>query len=285
MHGMHNRNWRKGLRLASLGAALAAGSFVASGGIIRHDVELEQYVRLAAEPAFRSVGRYADAADPDDVAGGVLVAPRWVLTASHFLGEQSTWTFGDKEVYHAVRVVRHPRVGQGPHEAQWSGFDLALVELDRPVANVAPAVRYRGRAEVGATVTKVGYGYVGNGRDGMKAPPTQMRLAGQNVIDAAGGELDGREFSSDVLAFDFDGPGAAEANRMGSPEPLPLEIGGSKGDSGGGVFLEEDGEWRLAGIVSGALSRQIRYGAVAALARVSSANDWIDSVVGEPAKP
>ena len=68
-------------------------------------------------------------------------------------------------------------------------------------------------------------------------------------------------------------------DRRGSPIPLELEIGGSKGDSGGGVFMDDNGTTVLIGIVSGALNRQIKYGSVMALARVSKANEWIDSVV------
>jgi hypothetical protein len=83
--------------------------------------------------------------------------------------------------------------------------------------------------------------------------------------------------------FDFDAPDstALTSNKFGSAAPLELEIGGSKGDSGAGVFATINGKLMLIGIVSGALNRQIRYGAVAALARVSSANLWIDSVVSD----
>jgi hypothetical protein len=119
----------------------------------------------------------------------------------------------------------------------------------------------------------------------LHSPPTFERLGGRNVIDAVGGLYEGRAFTSDVLIFDFDDPQAGGPNRFGSPTPLPLEIGGSKGDSGAGVFLQVNGEWQLCGIVSGALNRDIKYGAVAALARVSSANAWIDSIVDAPPAP
>jgi len=88
-----------------------------------------------------------------------------------------------------------------------------------------------------------------------------------------------RKFSTSVMVCDFDNPENQESNHFGSPIPLELEIGGSKGDSGGGVFIDDNGTTVLAGIVSGALNRQIKYGAVMALARVSKANKWIDSVV------
>ena len=166
-------------------------------------------------------------------------------------------------------------------EAQWNGWDLALVELDRPVVDVQPAIRYRGREEVGAVVRKIGYGYVGDGLNGLQSPAVQERLGGENVIDAAGGTVESRRFGTDVLVFDFDSPVDGASNRFGSSEPLAQEIGGSKGDSGGGVFMQHGGQWQLVGIVSGALNRHIRYGSRAAVARVSSANAWIDSVIGE----
>jgi hypothetical protein len=115
----------------------------------------------------------------------------------------------------------------------------------------------------------------------LKSPAIQERLGGQNVIDAAGGTVESRQFGTDVLVFDFDSPVDTTSNRFGSAEPLLLEIGGSKGDSGGGVFMRHSEGWQLIGIVSGALNRHIRYGSMAALARVSSANAWIDSVVGK----
>ncbi|MEX2263821.1 MAG: trypsin-like serine protease, partial [Bryobacteraceae bacterium] len=176
---------------------------------------------------------------------------------------------------------QHPRLEPGATETQWTGWDLALVELDRPVEDVQPAIRYRGREEVGAVVTKIGYGNVGDGLSGLKSLAVQERLGGQNVIEAAGGTVESRQFGIDVLVFDFDSPVSSDSNRFGSPEPLLYEIGGSKGDSGGGVFMQHSGKWRLVGIVSGALNRHIRYGSMAALARVSSANAWIDSVIGK----
>src|SRR5262245_18868366 len=115
------------------------------------------------------------------------------------------WNFGsgtDK----TKRIVKHPNLKVGATETQWDGWDLALIELDHPVTNVVPAARYRGRKEVGALVTKIGYGYLGNGLDGLKSPAVQERLGGQNVIDAAGGIIEGRRFGVDVLVFDFDSP-------------------------------------------------------------------------------
>lgn len=247
-------------------------------GITRHDRERQQYRDIGKRSEFNCVGRYSISTESTDYAAGVLVSPNWVLTAAHFVQDSSVWLFGS-QYYKTKRIVKHPMLEPGASETQWEGHDLALVELEKSVLNVKPAVRYSGYSEVGTRITKIGFGYVGNGREGMATPRMQERLGGNNIVEAAGGTFEGRDFSSDVLVCDFDDPNDSSANKFGSTKPLELEIGGSKGDSGGGVFIEEDGQQMLAGIVSGALNREIKYGSVIALARVSSANIWIDTVL------
>ena len=126
---------------------------------------------------------------------------------------------------------------------------------------------------------KIEYGYIGNGLVGLSIPRVQERLGGQNTIDAIGGSFENRKFTKSVRVCDFDYPKNPEFNHFGSPIPLELKIGGFKGDSGGGVFMLHNGKHVLVGIVSGALNRSIKYGSVMALARVSKANEWIDSVI------
>ena len=251
-------------------------------GIIRHDTDINKYRELGNRPDFKCVGRYSSSEDSDDYAAGVLISPRWVITAAHFVDDSSVWLFGGA-YYNSKQIIKHPKLSTVPSDrkAQWDGWDLALVELGKPVLNVVPAVRYEGRSELESVVSKIGYGYLGDGVKGMKSPPYQERLGGQNTIDAIGGTVEGIALGPDVLLCDFDSPETDEFNKLGSSTPLELEIGGSKGDSGGGIFLQENGNWQLAGIVSGAMSRDITYGSIMTLARVSSANAWIDSVLYE----
>jgi hypothetical protein len=262
-----------------LAVCLSASPMRSFAGIIRHDVNLRSYEQVANQPEFVSVARYSTSESSEDYAAGVLIAPNWILTAAHFLEEGSVWSLGNA-YYRTKRIINHPKLSPAVSEAQWNGWDLALVELDRPVHNVEPAIRYSERSELGKVVTKIGYGFIGDGASGMKPARISKRLAGRNTIDAIGGNVDGRQFSSDVMVCDFDSPDTQELNVFGSAIPVDLEIGGSKGDSGGGAFVYDDGKWKLVGIVSGGLRKDVKYGSVIALARVSSANAWIDSILG-----
>jgi len=247
-------------------------------GIIRHDVDINRYREIGEQADYECVGRYSVSESTEDYAVGVLVTPKWVLTAAHFGRDTSVWKFGNK-YYQTKRIVKHPKLKPDAEETQWNGWDMALVELGSPVLDIKPGKRYRGNEELGKTISKIGYGFMGDGEKGLKTPRLQEKLGGHNVVDAIGGVFEGREFSTNVMVCDFDNPENPNSNKLGSPIPLELEIGGSKGDSGGGVFMDHNGSTVLVGIVSGALNRQIKYGSAMALARVSKSNEWIDSVV------
>lgn len=247
-------------------------------GMIRHDVDIDKYREIARQHEFDCVGRYSISETEEDYAVGVLISSKWVLTAAHFVKDSTVWKFGDN-FYRTKRIVKHPKLQPNSEETQFTGWDMALVELESSVNDIEPAQRYRGNEELGRTITKIGYGFSGNGKSGMLTPRTQEKLGGQNIIDAIGGVFENRKFSTSVMVCDFDNPENPKSNQFGSPIPLELEIGGSKGDSGGGVFMHDNGTFVLVGIVSGALSRQIKYGSVMAFARVSKANEWIDLVI------
>jgi len=265
--------------LITMGTIFPEANFSVNG-IIRHDTEIEKYIELGNQPKFNCVGRYSISEESSDYAVGILISSKWVLTASHFVQDSSVWKFGDN-FYKTKNIVKHPKLKPDAEETQWNGWDMALIELDEPVLDIKPATRYYGNKELGRIITKIGYGYIGNGKTGMDNPRKQIKLGGQNIVDAIGGEYENRQFSTNVMVCDFDSPESSEFNHFGSSIPLELEIGGSKGDSGGGIFIKENNQEFLVGIVSGALNREIKYGSVMAFARVSSANKWIDNIIYE----
>ncbi|MEX2141303.1 MAG: trypsin-like serine protease [Pirellulales bacterium] len=240
-------------------------------------------------------------------ASCVLIAPEWAVTAAHVVQgkdwmavEDYRFVFGGQS-FHAARVVIHPDVNRKMGAVTKglariaSGVDLALVKLTKPIHNVRPAVRYRGRAEIGKVITKVGHGMVGDGMAGIDQPFVQERRGGNNRIDAVGGVFGDLAVSDRVLLADFDSPVDSESSRLGDSKPLEFEIGFSRGDSGGGWFIQDDsdgGAWKLVAVTSGWVppdgnpydteNNTDAYGTIGAGMRISALNSWIDGAIDTP---
>lgn len=270
----------------------------APGGATRHDVPDSLYRALGRDPRFESTVLLLDRGDPE--ASAVLVAPGWLLTAGHEVeavsGEpKRLQAVVGADRYRVVEAVVHPDYETG---ILGHGVDLALLRLERPVADIAAAARYRGRGERGRTGISVGFGVAGSGSRVITDPePAGTKRAGTNTVDRIGGEIDGRTLPDDFLIADFDDPERRVGNRTGAGEPLPLEYLPLGGDSGGGLYLEQDGEMRLAGIVSGS-TIQVHddldhglYGSLIYWVRLSDHGAWIDEVIrrtspeSDPAAP
>ncbi|MGL5017146.1 MAG: trypsin-like serine protease [Luteolibacter sp.] len=216
---------------------------------------------------------------------GVLISDRWVLTAGHIAFGKSTGTFNVGGVNHTIQSsIIHPsyKFGSDP-------FDLGLLYLSGPVSVVSPAsmIQLGGPNSVlGREATWVGTGLTGTGLTGAQAP-LEFR-AFTNVIDVIGTAYGLTETS---IVADFDRPdGSTNSNPLlSSPSATRLEGNVAAGDSGGGVFISEDGIRYLVGINSytgrfgpGAASS---YGSISGASNLELFHSWIFDRTGISAVP
>ncbi len=163
---------------------------------------------------------------------GVPIGPYFFITATHVTGTPMVPVFPSFD----FRGDTYLTIGR--HDL--AGTDLTVWEVDHSKAFPTWAPLSSGSTDIGATATLIGRGtqrgagiFVGPELKGWSyGAGGQPPRWGRNVItssftDATYGE---------ILVSDFDSPG------------IPHECQLSTGDSGGGVFVLENGLWRLAGI-------------------------------------
>jgi len=262
------------------------------GIVRRHDVDDSQYINLANQPQFAAVGKVFTSTSAG--SGTVIANGWWVLTAAHVVAGAPVSSISFQigaSTYTAQNVFIHPSYPGGPLPTA----DIALIELNAPVAGVTPAQIYTGTNEIGKHGHSVGYGLTGTGITGFINNTYGTKRAMRNVIDLIILPNGVANPNGTILLSDFDSPGEANnslADWGSSATPLDLEGMGAPGDSGGPVFIEEGGIWYIAGVHSfladfgpptGNGQVDARYGDILGSTRVSSYAGWINSIVPEPA--
>ena len=255
-------------------------SFSAGAVVIRDDVDEAKYRVPDSE--------LLALADIPIEGHGILIDPRWVLTAAHAVTWQSDGV-NDVTINHVPRHVEHLVLYPGYRKLPQSlvdkalktgdatqiiaflsaSNDVALLKLSEPVTDVAPIAIYRGNDELGNIVKIVGKGATGTGsrgQDANGAHRTVLRRAFNKITSVQG----------QWLCYVFDKP----------PSALPLEGISGDGDSGGPVLVQVKGEWQVAGLASWKRGKDNAlllhpgfYGQTNYNVRLSHCANWIENVI------
>ncbi len=285
---------RIALRAAGLSACLMMSVTAAQAGLIDDGANDADHLALAAQPQYDPVGVVKRLGTIVD-SSGILITPDWVLTAAHTIpsgspGPTDTWTFGS-EVRGISQAIRNPSFnGQIAN-----GFDIALHKLDSPITNITPAELYTGTAAslVSQTLAYIGYGKSGTGSTGDTIAAGTKR-AGNNIGDQLGFTLNpgpGQTVYSNHLLFaDMDDPPGAPVfgNPLGGTNPINLEYLIALGDSGGGLFVEDNGQHFVAGVNSVLFNfdpATLGYGDVMGSTTIEQSLTWIQNTIAPPPLP
>lgn len=211
------------------------------------------------------------------------ISPNWALQAQH--------TTGGNQLGNLITLngVEHTIV----ESVQYPGSDLALVRVDNPFATWAPM--YDGSDEQGRETMVIGRGFnvkdqpiislgghdVGHTLKNADEDGDHVLAWGRNAVAETkiinvGGVI------GDTLYMTYDKP------KLDDGSPNPNSVGGEEatagfGDSGGGIFIQQGGQWRLAGVIW-AIDAGIFYDETAGgpyLGAISDYRDmWVDNGKG-----
>jgi hypothetical protein len=220
-------------------------------------------------------------------ASGVVVAPNWVLTATHVgVGpfNYNGTNFTPDQVINADGLAGRPLT------------DLTLMHFSNSFATWSDP--YYG-SSVGQIVTIVGFGEGGVVRpDGTGLVVTQgtgVRRKGVNVASRIQNEIlpwVSATVPVSTIEFDLDGNGI---DRFGDGGPLlnnGANIEASYGvlDSGGGMFLNVSGAWRLVGtndfrIDFNGNSNELDFGDGGGAVNLAAYQNWIEATIHPVPEP
>lgn len=256
-----------------------------SAGFSAHDA-------LAAQPQFRAMVALTQDEREWGVASGVWLGnaggSAYVLTAGHVVTDgtrpnQITVRTTGGAVLRCVEFFVHP--GWNNEVNTRGGVDMAIMRLDGPITDAGPPpALYGGRHERGRRAVLAGYGTHGVAPmgHGMRFGPEhgERMTAAENVIDVVQPILLGGQHGDwgNSITIDLDQPNGPGKNRTGDVEPISrLEGILAPGDSGGSLWVNFDGRWRLVGVNSSG-DPGASYQDVSNFARITTQKAWIRQV-------
>jgi hypothetical protein len=260
------------------------------------------------------------------IGSGTLIAPNWVLSAAHVVlsgkrgedfeaglevrfGKMANEPLLRRQVAGIATPLPpselKPLIRTGPRisesEVVHAEFhDLALIQLDSPVLQIAPApIDEMGPPLIGTTIYISGFGDAATGNNTKARTWTQANLkrAAENVVDR---EITRNPYNAatigGILLFDFDN-GAEERNTLNLPSkawdplfgtgqssaaPAALEGASYPGDSGGPAFAKLGPRWSVVavsgygtGFPQDRRRTSIQFGDILAYTRIAPHLAWI----------
>jgi hypothetical protein len=173
---------------------------------------------------------------------GTMIAPQYFITAQHF-GTQGG-TFVQSSLFNGVADVTYTidlTANGGAGFWDIAGTDLRLFKVNEIFSTYAPL--YTGSLEIGMTLVTMGRGgprgadvLVGSTLHGWEAGAADgVARWGSNAVSGVYSSAIG-----DLLTASF--------SASGTPGHTSEEATLSVGDSGGGLFVNDGGIWKLAGV-------------------------------------
>lgn len=261
------------------------------GGRGREAAGFGAHIRLARQPQFRSLVAVSyDDGETWGSGSGTWIgnddAHGYVLTSAHVLEESTASevvvrTDGGT-VLRGTRIWMHP--GYKP-EGDYTGVDVAILRLARPVTDAGPPpVLYSGSAEKGRTITFVGFGTRGIGSVGENERYNRGsdKAAAEGFVEEA---VPLRRASAKVadpgnyLTVFLPREDGGVENPLGGPRRPVSRMAGllGSGDSGGSAWMPLGGGWVIVGINTSG-DGEAQYGDNSWFMRVSGVRPWISSV-------
>jgi hypothetical protein len=258
-----------------LAAALLAGGPSLSIALVLHPQGEPDPAAWTDRPDPNTVGRWSGNASCVAVSSNCIITTRHQgggTGTSVYFGEkryvvEETWNEPDADGAADLRVCRIASASGGPtHLDAVAALYTATSERNETVVIGGFGM---GRGEI---LGSYGYEWDGGGN--------QTRRWGQNRIDlTASGR--GETFSSDVIIADFDPYGSPGV--FGARD---YEAAIAAFDSGGGWYIEDGGQWKLAGLSHQVTGHESEVGETwysppddIDAVRVSSYASWIESVI------